>query len=61
MMKLKKQYEDEYMSKCKVQADLLNLKKQYEEEISRLGHSVRIHGYTTIDVHKINLVRYAGK
>ncbi|XP_065205081.1 osmotic avoidance abnormal protein 3 isoform X2 [Planococcus citri] len=35
--KLKKQYEEEYLSKCQVQADLHSLKMRYEEEISKLN------------------------
>lgn len=40
MQKLKKQYEQEYISKCQVQADLQNLKQRYEKEISKLNNSV---------------------
>lgn len=46
MQKLKKQYEDEYLSKCQMEADFQNLKKQYEAEVSRLHQLVR---YLTIN------------
>lgn len=35
--KLRKQYEEEYLSKCQVQADLHSLKMRYEEEIAKLN------------------------
>lgn len=40
MQKLKKQYEEEYLSKCQMEADFQNLKKQYEAEVSKVNQQV---------------------
>lgn len=38
MQRLKEQYENEYLSKCQVQADLQYLKARYDEDVSKLNN-----------------------
>ena len=42
VQRLRKQYEEEYISKCQMQADLQTLKERYEEEVSKLNQTVSI-------------------
>lgn len=42
MQRLKEQYENEYLSKCQVQADLQYLKARYDEDVLKLNNLVSI-------------------
>lgn len=53
MIKLREKYQEEYNSKCQMQADLKALKEKYDKNLAKISNQVRTPCSTVLSIHYI--------